>query len=133
MLLQLSILTLHLVICHMFFKTEIRVSSAALECMSCRNSPSIAECRRTTIKCTDDQVYITKPAGFDVFHINKSCVVFFYTCIFFYFVYLVCFFTVDFVVRISMSLPRLPHHCYVPVIYHVLSFFTLMLLLLIYY
>ncbi|XP_052701621.1 uncharacterized protein LOC128178471 [Crassostrea angulata] len=35
--------------------SEIRVSSAALECMSCRNSPSIAECRRTTIKCTDDQ------------------------------------------------------------------------------
>lgn len=77
---------------------------------------------------------ITKPAGFDVFHSNKSCVVFFlYTSIFFYFVYLGCFFTVDFVVRISMSLPRLPHHCYVPVIYHVLSFFTLMLLLLIYY
>lgn len=36
---------------------------------------------------------ITKPAGFDVFHSNKSCVVFFlYTSIFFYFVYLVCFF-----------------------------------------
>lgn len=40
----------------MFFKTEIRVSSAAIECMSCRDSPSIEECRKTTIKCTDDQV-----------------------------------------------------------------------------
>lgn len=56
MLLQLNILTLHLLICHMFFKTEIRVSSAAIECMSCRDSPSIEECKKTTIKCTDDQV-----------------------------------------------------------------------------
>ncbi|XP_078315066.1 uncharacterized protein LOC144619803 isoform X2 [Crassostrea virginica] len=39
----------------LYILTEIRYSSAGLECMSCRNAASVDDCRQTTIKCGDDE------------------------------------------------------------------------------